>query len=553
VDRLFDTQGVAMGGGLGHQQGGALLFHDESQMMGVGGGGGGDMMMHVGGGWAGEGLGGGLAGGGGGGGGGAMFAPPMHHPHQQQMMYMQQQQQMMMAMQHQSMVMRNMHMQHEMQLRQQQLLHQQRQYQEGDYFDQEQAAAAASAEVAETAEESSSLAGGGEQQAAWSESDLSKSQQSEIERALEAMQNEDGMGVERLEEIWRSFGLQQNDPLEGTALGSKAAFAEGEGPSKEGYMSAWQDIQARLETPVGEGKEYLYAQGNPYLAQEERAASEQDEKNLFDLGMELFAEGQVAKAILAFEAEVQKNVDSDEGWRMLGMCHAENDEDKRAILCLKKSVECDPYNLEALLALGTSYVNELDSVKALETLRSWVKHNPRFQGLRVQEDEYSDGTLMDEVTQLMLAVEAVAPEDVDVKVVLGVLYNVSLDYRSAVENFRLALMQRPQDYSLHNKLGATLANSNQSIEALPIYKTSIELRPKYARGWLNLGISYANINRYEESAKAYVQALHLNPAAKHIWSYLRVVFTCMDRLDLVEHCGRENITVLVEALQVGLL
>ena len=51
-----------------------------------------------------------------------------------------------------------------------------------------------------------------------------------------------------------------------------------------------------------------------------------------------------------------------------------------------------------ICCLGTSYVNELDSVKALETLRAWITHNPRFQGLKVTADEYSDGTLMDEVT-----------------------------------------------------------------------------------------------------------------------------------------------------------
>ncbi len=45
---------------------------------------------------------------------------------------------------------------------------------------------------------------------------------------------------------------------------------------------------------------------------------------------------------------------------------------------------------------GTSYVNDLDSVAALQTLRLWVAHNPRFAGLQqaLQQDEYSDGTLM---------------------------------------------------------------------------------------------------------------------------------------------------------------
>lgn len=48
-------------------------------------------------------------------------------------------------------------------------------------------------------------------------------------------------------------------------------------------------------------------------------------------------------------------------------------------------------------ALGTSYVNELDSQKALHNLKAWVQHNPKYSGLEIAVDEYSDGTLMDEV------------------------------------------------------------------------------------------------------------------------------------------------------------
>jgi hypothetical protein len=61
------------------------------------------------------------------------------------------------------------------------------------------------------------------------------------------------------------------------------------------------------------------------------------------------------------------------------MTHAENDEDKRAIACLERAVDQDPHSLPALLALGVSYVNELDSVRALQNLKAWVEHNPKYQ------------------------------------------------------------------------------------------------------------------------------------------------------------------------------
>ncbi len=74
-----------------------------------------------------------------------------------------------------------------------------------------------------------------------------------------------------------------------------------------------------------------------------------------------------------------------------GQCHAENDEDKSAIVCLEKAVENDPYNLDvrrhhrcstaavmvtrlmlcvqALVMLGVSYVNEMNVQRALRTLQ----------------------------------------------------------------------------------------------------------------------------------------------------------------------------------------
>ena len=194
--------------------------------------------------------------------------------------------------------------------------------------------------------------------------------------------------------------------------------------------------------------------------------------NLFELGMEKFNQGAIAEAIEAFQAFVESDTeDPSEGWRMLGLSHQEHDEDRKAIQCLEKSVEEDPYNLESLLALGVSYVNELNSERALRTLKLWVEHNPNFQSMEVVVDAYSDGSLMDEVMQLMISAQKAAlangGDDSDVNIVLGVLYNVSRDYDSAVEAFQRAIVHRQDDYSLWNKLGATLANGSRSEQAIP--------------------------------------------------------------------------------------
>lgn len=66
-----------------------------------------------------------------------------------------------------------------------------------------------------------------------------------------------------------------------------------------------------------------------------------------------------------------------------------------------------------------------------------------------------------------------SPEDADVHIVLGVLYNLSREYDRAIESFQTALKLKPRDYSLWNKLGATQANSVQSADAIFAYQQVI--------------------------------------------------------------------------------
>ena len=79
----------------------------------------------------------------------------------------------------------------------------------------------------------------------------------------------------------------------------------------------------------------------------------------------------------------------------------------------------------------------------------------------------------------------------DAHVALGVLSNLSRNYDGAVDAFRQALQTRSTDYSLWNKLGATLANSGRSSEAIDAYQKALELKPNYMRAWVNMGISQA--------------------------------------------------------------
>lgn len=59
---------------------------------------------------------------------------------------------------------------------------------------------------------------------------------------------------------------------------------------------------------------------------------------------------------------------------------------------------------------------------------------------------------------------------------------------------RAALAIRPRDYSLWNKLGATLANSSSSQEAIAAYQKALDLKPNYMRAWTNMGIAQVQLS-----------------------------------------------------------
>lgn len=277
---------------------------------------------------------------------------------------------------------------------------------------------------------------------------------------------------------------------------------------------------------------YVFSDMNPYVGHPDPLKE----------GQELFRKGLLSEAVLALEAEVLKNPDNAEGWRLLGVAHAENDDDQQAIASMMRAQEADPTNLEVLLALGVSHTNELEQSAALKYLYQWLHNHPKYG--KFAPAEHFDSLYHSDVARIFNEAAQMSPEDADVHIVLGVLYNLSREYDRAIESFETAIKLKPHDYSLWNKLGATQANSVHSADAIAAYQQALDLKPNYVRAWANMGISYANQGMYDDSIRYYVRALAMNPKADNAWQYLRISLSCASRNDMIEACDSRNLDVL---------
>jgi peroxin-5 len=276
----------------------------------------------------------------------------------------------------------------------------------------------------------------------------------------------------------------------------------------------------------------------------------------YEIGLQLMENGaKLSEAALAFEAAIQKDQNHVNAWLKLGEVQTQNEKEIAGVSALEKCLELHPENSQALMTLAISYINEGYDNAAFATLERWIstkypqlaekarQENPRIS----DEDRYS---LNKRVTELFMKAAQLSPDhanmDADVQLGLGVLFYANEDFDKTIDCFKAALSIRPDDPVLWNRLGASLANSNRSEEAVDAYFKALELKPTFVRARYNLGVSCINIGCYKEAAEHLLSGLSMHQVegqddtglshnqSTALTETLKRAFIAMERRDLVE-------------------
>ncbi|KAJ9130242.1 Peroxisomal targeting signal 1 receptor encoded by the pex5 protein [Pleurostoma richardsiae] len=327
------------------------------------------------------------------------------------------------------------------------------------------------------------------------------------------MESETGFGD--FESIWR--GIQEQEQSMRTATGDSPELR----PWADDF-DTWAPGSSRMgaDPPI---EEYLFEEENIF----------KDQPNPFDEGVRIMAEGgNLSLAALAFEAAVQKDPRHVEAWVYLGSAQAQNEKEEAALRALEHALKLDPNNLTALMGLAVSYINEGYDSTAYRTLERWL--SAKYPQIIAPSDlsaaaelGFTDrAQLHEKVTSVFIKAAQLSPDgehmDPDVQVGLGVLFYGAEDYDKAVDCFSAALAsselgasnQRSQIHLLWNRLGATLANSGRSEEAIAAYEKALALNPNFVRARYNLGVSCMNIGCHAEAAGHLLSALEMHKSVE---------------------------------------
>ena len=117
---------------------------------------------------------------------------------------------------------------------------------------------------------------------------------------------------------------------------------------------------------------------------------------------------------------------------------------------------------------------------------------------------------------------------------MGVLYTEKKMYDKAMNEFKMALKERPDYPFAYINLGYLYLNMQNYDEAVNIYKKALQLLPDYPISHNNLAIAYKRLGKFDEAIHEYARAAELNPGFADAYYNLGLLYFDRGAYDISE-------------------
>ncbi len=253
---------------------------------------------------------------------------------------------------------------------------------------------------------------------------------------------------------------------------------------------------------------------------------------------------------------------------------------------MKRKRERYFFDVDALLRIIEHYIETVDYQKATEIIRYAQSLHPHSVQFRLKDAHIMALTNKEEEALKVLdEVERVSPFDVEVYIIrgnilnmleqfdkavvcfkkalhvaedqkddlylsLGITYQNMMQYGKAVDNFKLCLLENPDNEVALEEMVHSVELSDRGEEGINFYNKLIDDRPYSFITWFHLGNLYARLSFYEKAIQAYDYCLLIkedySPAIldmAHVYTQLEQYELAIDRYKIAfEYCKPDAFT-----------
>jgi predicted O-linked N-acetylglucosamine transferase (SPINDLY family)/ADP-heptose:LPS heptosyltransferase len=198
----------------------------------------------------------------------------------------------------------------------------------------------------------------------------------------------------------------------------------------------------------------------------------------FNQAMQFHQQGQLAEAMLVYQAILQNNPQHADALHFLGVLHHQQGDNQSALELIKQSLTIRPNNASAYINLATV----LQALSRIEEAIDSYDH-----ALRIQ------------------------PDDANTLFMRGNLFLALQRFAEALVNYDSCLMIQADNLEALSNRGVALQNLNRWDEALISYDRALAIKPDYAPALTNRGNVLKSLKRFEDALASYDMALAINP------------------------------------------